>query len=149
MERNQIIALVILVISILLIILKRYFVLSTWRKKNCQVLKRNKLSKTEFEIIYLYVIKGIKYQGRMIERFNNPNKKRKLYVHKLNPHLSVPDIPIVMSDICLIGLAGLSALYLYLYQCECLPEDVSNVLGIPYKETEMMSEPIFDTRRTF
>jgi len=149
MERNQIIALIILVISILLIILKRIFILSSWKQQKCQVLQKNKLSNQEFEIIYFYVIKGIKYKGRVLEKFNNPKKIREMYVHRLNPHLSVPKIPITLSDYGLILLASLAGLYLYLYQCECLPEDISNSLGIPYKESEIRSEPVFDTGRTF
>ena len=131
MERNQIIALSILIFSLSLIILKRIAILSNWKRHKTQVIKHQKLDVNTFEIIYVYVIKGIKYQGRSIENFNDESREREMLIHKLNPHLSIKDIPVSSSDRGLVILGLLACLYLYLYQCECLPNEVNRVLGIP------------------
>jgi hypothetical protein len=131
MERNQLIALSILIFSLSLIMLKRLAIMSNWRREKCKLLKKNKLSETDFEIVYIYVIKGIKYQGRTVEHFDNPEKEREMLIHRLNPHLSIPNIPVSSSDNMLVLLSLLAGLYLYLYQCECLPNEVNQMLGIP------------------
>lgn len=133
MEQNQLIALGILIFSLSIIILKRLSMLALWEHNKCDVVTHNKLDIDEYEVLYVYMRKGRLYRGRMVEHFNNDDKKRDIYIHKLNPHISVPKIPISHSDICLIILGSLAGLYLYLYQCECLPENVNTILGIPNK----------------
>jgi len=130
MIQNHIMACIILVIALALIITKRYLVLSLWDYIPVNIVQINKLSNKNYEVIYLYKIKNKKYKGRLVQN-SEPNTKLNVYVHKLNHHLTVPHIPITLSDYGLILNVLLASVYLYLYQCECLPNSINKVLGIP------------------
>lgn len=132
MDRNKRIALGIILISISLIVLKRIFILLTWRRMKSNIVGIKKVEDGRSQILYSYEVNKKRYTGVIMENEINENDKEiMIFVHKLNPHLSIREIPLYMEDYVFIILGLLGGIYLYLYDCECLSVEMNNLLGIP------------------
>lgn len=117
---KNIIAIVIIISSIILLLNKRLGIFSSWVKINAKIIGVNNLNKNRLD--YEYIINSEKFDGYLIDTPDNIKNILKnnliVYYHKINPELSIRNIPLNIDDYILFMVSIIGGLYLYLFSCE-------------------------------
>lgn len=139
---KNIFAIIIIISSLIILLNKKIALRNSWKKTNAILVETRKVldKKNMGEIRYKYNIGKNEYEGsQMMEindefnKYSDENNKIKVYYHKINPEISVRNIPsITTEDYLLAGIGIIGGLYLYLFSCEnCVCEVNYNKNNLP------------------
>jgi hypothetical protein len=131
---KNIFAIVVIISSLILLLNKRLAIFTSWVKTEANIIGLNNINKTRVD--YEYNVDGEKYDGYLIVKSDEVesvlNNSLSIYYHRVNPELSIKNIPVNMEDYLLGLISIFGGLYLYLFSCEsCEVPKLNSINTIP------------------
>lgn len=144
---KNIFAIVIIVSALVMLLNKRLAIFSSWKKVKARVIESENMSiNDKKKVSYLYNVDGTDYEGYfVIEKNGKLMNELNVYYHRLNPGLSVINIPLNLEDYLLGLVAVIGGLYLYLFSCESCECNGSVLLEI----SKIKTVPVLSRLRRF